>query len=114
PKLVDVVPAEGFDADELLRLAASLEQASEHPLAAAIVAGARDREIPLSPVSDFRSVTGGGVLGRVEGRKVLIGKPKFLSDEGITHLESVTAAAPTLQEEGKTAMFVAIDGQPAG
>jgi Cu+-exporting ATPase len=114
PKLVDVLTTGGFDAKEFLRLAASLEQNSEHPLAAAIVQGSKDQSLTLEAVKDFRSVTAGGVAGSVAGRAVMIGKPDFLRNEKITGLESLEASAMKLQEEGKTAMFVAIDGNPAG
>jgi Cu+-exporting ATPase len=114
PKLVDVLPAGGFDTKEFLRLAASLEQNSEHPLAAAIVIGAKEQSLPLEAVKDFRSVTAGGVVGNVSGRAVMIGKPDFLRNERITGLESLEASAAKLQEEGKTVMFVAINGKPAG
>ncbi len=114
PKLVDVLPAEGFATKDFLGLAASLEQASEHPLAAAIVQGAKDQGIALEPVKDFRSVTAGGVAGAVAGRAVMVGKPDFLRDEKISGLEPFEALAVKLQEDGKTAMFVAIDGKPAG
>ncbi len=114
PKLMDVLPADGFDAKEFLRLAASLEQNSEHPLAAAIVAGAKDQSIALESVKGFRSVTAGGVVGNVAGRVVMIGKPDFLRNEKITGLELLEASAVKLQEAGKTAVFVAIDGKPAG
>ncbi|MHB1399566.1 MAG: heavy metal translocating P-type ATPase [Trichloromonadaceae bacterium] len=114
PKLMDILPSDGFDAQELLRLAASLERSSEHPLAAAIVQGAKDQDIAFEEVKDFRSVTAGGVLGIVAGRAVMIGKPDFLRNEKVTGLESLEASAVQLQEAGKTAMFVAIDGKPAG
>jgi Cu+-exporting ATPase len=114
PKLMDVLPADGLDARDFLLLTASLEQGSEHPLAAAIVQGAKDRGIALEPVKDFRSVTAGGVVGTVGGRQVMIGKPDFLRNENIPDLESLTASAVKLQETGKTAMFVAIDGKAAG
>ena len=114
PKLMDVLPAGGFDAKEILRLAASLEQNSEHPLAAAIVQGAKQQGIALRDVTEFRSVTAGGVLGNIGGCHVMIGKPNFLRNEKITGLEPLEAMAMKLQEEGKTAMFVAIDGRPAG
>ena len=114
PKLIDVLPAGGFDAKEFLRLAASLEQNSEHPLAAAIVQGAKEQGIAFESVKDFRSVTAGGVVGFVAGRAVMIGKPNFLRNEKITGLEPLEASAAKLQEEGKTAVFVAIDGKPAG
>jgi Cu+-exporting ATPase len=114
PKLVDVLPFGGFDAKELLRLAASLEQSSEHPLAAAIVRGAKEQSLNIENVTDFRSVTAGGVVGDVAGRIVMVGKPDFLRNEKITGLEPLETTAVKLQEEGKTAMFVAIDGQPVG
>jgi len=114
PKLVDILPTGGFDAKEFLRLAASLEQNSEHPLAAAIVKGAKEQGIVFEAVKDFRSVTAGGVVGAVAGRAVMIGKPGFLRNEKTTGLEPLEASAMKLQEEGKTAMFVAIDGKPAG
>ncbi len=114
PKLTDVLPAEGFDAKDLLHFAASLEQNSEHPLAAAIVLGAKEQGVGLEAVQDFRSVTAGGVVGTVGGRVAMIGKPDFLRDEGINDLASLEASAVNLQEDGKTVMFVAIDGKPAG
>lgn len=114
PQLMDVLPADGFDAAEFLRLAASLERNSEHPLAAAIVRGAKKQNIELAEVQDFRSVTAGGVAGTIAGRTVHIGKADFLRSEKIAPLEPLEAAAVTLQQDGKTAMFVAIDGRPAG
>ena len=114
PSLIDILPSGGFEAKELLHLAASLEQNSEHPLAAAIVQGAKEKGIDLAAVKDFRSVTAGGVVGTVADRSVMIGKPDFLRGEKISDLEPLEALAIKLQEEGKTAMFVAIDGKPAG
>ncbi len=114
PKLVDILPNAGFDPKDFLRLTASLERNSEHPLGSAIVQGAKDQGISLDPVKDFRSVTGGGVLGAVGGRTVIVGKPALLRNEKVNGLEALEASALKLQEEGKTAMFVAIDGKPAG
>ena len=114
PKLADVLPQAGFDGKEFLRLVASLEQSSEHPLASAVGRGAKERGIALDAVKDFRSVTGGGVSGSIGGHMVLIGKPDFLRNEKAAELEPLEAAAMRLQEEGKTAIFVAIDGKPAG
>jgi Cu+-exporting ATPase len=114
PALADVLPVPGFDASELLRLAGSLERSSEHPLAAAIVKGAEARGVVFAAVKDFRSVTGGGVAGGVDGRAVLIGKPAFLRGEDVGGLEPLEAMAVKLQEEGKTAVFVAVGGSPAG
>jgi Cu+-exporting ATPase len=111
---MDVLPSDGFDLKELLRLVASLEQNSEHPLAAAIVRGAKEKSLTLDDVKDFRSVTAGGVVGTVAGRAVMVGKPDFLRNEKITGLEPLVASAVKLQEDGKTAMFVAVDGKPAG
>ena len=114
PKLVDILPTGGFDAKEFLRLAASLEQNSEHPLAAAIVRGAKEQGLALEAAKDFRSVTAGGVAGSIRGRMVIVGKPDFLRSEKIIGLEPLEASAMKLQEDGKTAMFVAIDGKPGG
>jgi Cu+-exporting ATPase len=114
PKLMDVLPIGGFDKKEFLRLAASLEQSSEHPLGAAIVQGAKKQGIVLDAVKEFRSVTAGGVAGVIAGRPVTIGKPEFLRNEKITGLEPLEASAVKLQEEGKTAVFVAIDGKATG
>ena len=113
PKLVDVLPT-GIDEKEFLKLAASLEQGSEHPLASAIVKGAKEQGVGLEAIGDFRSVTAGGVVGTVAGRGVMVGKPGFLRSEKVTGLEALEASATKLQEEGKTVMFVAIDGRPAG
>ncbi|MEO7998121.1 MAG: heavy metal translocating P-type ATPase, partial [Gemmatimonadaceae bacterium] len=114
PKLMDVSPADGLELKEFLGLVASLEQNSEHPLAAAIVQGGKDREVSFATVNDFRSVTGGGVAGVVSGRRVMIGKPDFLRDEGVTGIEALEATSVKLQESAQTVMFVAIDGKPAG
>ncbi len=114
PKLMDVLPTLDIDAKDLLHLAASLERNSEHPLATAIVQGAKDQSITLDDVKNFRSVTAGGVAGTVEGRAVLVGKSDFLRKENIAGLEALEAVAIKLQEGGKTAVFVAVNGKPAG
>ncbi len=114
PRLMDYQATGGFDRNELLRLAASLEQSSEHPLAAAIVNGAKAQNLALEPVTDFRSVTGGGVFGRIAGKAVLVGKANFLRAEGVAGLEALEAAASPLQQAGQTVMFVALDGKAAG
>jgi Cu+-exporting ATPase len=114
PALVEIHAASGFKDDELLRLTASLESQSEHPLAAAIVAGAKHHSLKLVAIDDFASITGGGVTGLCEGRRVLIGKAALLNAKGITGLDSLIATAATLQSEGQTAIFVAIDGAAAG
>lgn len=114
PSLIDVLPIAGVDAKEFLRLVGSLEQSSEHPLAAAIVQGAKEQKVVFDTVIDFRSVTGRGVAGFVAGRSVILGKPDFLKNEKIADLEPLETSAMKLQEDGKTVMFVAIDGKPAG
>jgi len=93
PKLVDVLPVDGFDAKDFLRLAASLEQNSEHPLAGAIVQGAKEQGIVFEAVKDFRSVTAGGVIGTIANRAVMIGKPDFLRTQKVTGLEALEASA---------------------
>jgi Cu+-exporting ATPase len=112
PQLVTVEPAASGNEPELLALAASLEQASEHPLAAAIVAGARERQVPLVPVSDFRSETGKGVVGRVAGREVALGNAALMRDLGMDLVDA--SRAETLRAEGQTVMFVAIDRRYVG
>jgi Cu+-exporting ATPase len=113
PSLTDVVPVGGQDETELLRLVASAEVDSEHPLAAAIVAGARDRSLDLARVTTFDSVTGKGVRATVEGRELLIGNTRLLSDAGIATAE-LEQRADELADDGKTPMYVAIDGRAAG
>ena len=114
PRLTQILPLNGLSEDELLVLAASVEQNSEHPLATAIVHGAKERNLKLEGVADFTSITGGGVVGRIGGREIAVGKLNFLHERGVSDLGGVEAKATTLQEEGQTAMFVAINGQAAG
>ena len=111
PTLVTVEPAGVTDAAELLRLAASLERGSEHPLAAAIVSGAEKRGVELVAATDFASVSGKGVQGRVDGRRVALGNAAMM--EGID-LGDAAARAEALGAEGQTVMFVAVDGVFAG
>ena len=113
PKLVSVQPATGFDESRLLRLAASLERASEHPLATAIVAGAEARNIQLSSAEAFESVTGKGVKARVEGVVVLLGNRKLMEDAQI-NVEPLAEAAESGRADGQTVMFVAVEGKAAG
>jgi P-type Cu+ transporter len=113
PKLTDVVAVEPNDERELLRLAASLERGSEHPLAAAIVAGAGDRNIELSEPENFDSHTGKGVSGRVDGKKILLGNAKLLEDFEVD-AAPLEKDAKRLRAEGRTAMFVSVDGKAAG
>ncbi len=113
PRLVTVEPAEGMDEQRLVRLAASLERASEHPLAAAIVAGAGDRGVELAAVEGFESITGKGVRGHVDGAEVVLGTKKLLDDLGVDP-GPLGKRAEDLRAEGQTVMLVAVDGRPAG
>jgi Cu+-exporting ATPase len=113
PKLTDVVPAAGFDETELLKLAATLEKGSEHPLAAAIVEGAEAREVKLSTTTDFNSITGKGVSGTVDGRNILLGNRKLLDDFSVDPGE-LADQAENMRKEGETVMFVAVDNIIAG
>jgi Cu+-exporting ATPase len=113
PKLVAVEPAQDFAEDEVLRLAASLERGSEHPLAAAIVEGVEERGLKLPASSGFQSLTGKGVTGSVEGKKVALGNQALLSELGVDAV-SLTASADQHRSEGRGVMFVAIDGRLAG
>ncbi|MCB9730941.1 MAG: heavy metal translocating P-type ATPase [Deltaproteobacteria bacterium] len=113
PKLVGVVVGAGLEESELLRLVASLERGSEHPLASAIVDGAAARGVELTEVTAFESMTGKGVRGEVDGRTVALGNAALLQSLNIDPSEFV-ARAEQLRTEGQTAMFVAVDGQAAG
>ena len=114
PKLTDVHAVDGTAEEDLLRLAGAVEAASEHPLARAIVEGAREQGIDLPPVSDFQSVTGGGVRGDVDGQTILIGKLELLDEHEVEELESLRTTADQLRSDGKTAMFVAANGRALG
>ncbi len=114
PTVTEIVAEEGLDRDELLRLAASVEQNSEHPLATALVKAAEDKALQLAKVSDFDSTTGGGVAAKVDGKTVLVGKPAFLKDADVTNLDDLRERADELQGKGHTVIFAAIDGRVAG
>jgi Cu+-exporting ATPase len=113
PKLVTVLWQEGGDERTILRLAASLERGSEHPLAAAIVAGAKERGVELTDAEGFKSVTGKGVTGRVDGHEVVMGNRSLLDELGM-ELDDLGKEAETLRTKGQTVMFVAVDGKAAG
>jgi Cu+-exporting ATPase len=113
PALTDVIPANGFDPELLVALAAAAEADSEHPLAAAIVTGAKDRAIEVPRASWFESVTGQGVRATVDNHEVLIGNARLLEASGIDPTALVDSAE-ALALDGKTAMLVAVDGKPAG
>jgi len=113
PELVAVFPEAGMDEARLLRLAASLEQGSEHPLAEAIVAGAESHGVVLSPVEGFEAVTGMGVKGRVEGQIVALGNAKLLAELGLSGGRA-NEKANQRRDQGETVMFVAVEGRLAG
>ncbi len=113
PVLTELAPAEGFDEPNLLQLTASLEKASEHPLAAAILAAAQEKKVELLPVDGFQSVTGKGVTGTIQGKKIAIGNVALMSDLGAS-TDGLKEKAEALQAEGQTVMYVASDGRFAG
>ncbi|MBI1338083.1 MAG: heavy metal translocating P-type ATPase [Phycisphaera sp.] len=113
PKLVSIEPVGELDEAELLHLAASLERGSEHPLAEAIVRGAKERGVDLSDAKDFESVTGKGVQGKVDGRTVALGNRAMMEQQNVA-TDDLADRAESSRSEGQTVMFVAIDGKPAG
>jgi Cu+-exporting ATPase len=113
PKLIETVPSGGLDEKELLRIASGIEMGSEHPLAAAIVAGAKDKGISPAKVESFESLTGRGVTGVIEGRKIALGNRALLDKLGIDPGE-LSAKAESMRQDGQTVMFVAADGKAAG
>jgi len=113
PRLASVLSAPGFEDNELLSLAASVEQGSEHPLAEAIVAGAKERRTVLAGATDFRSLTGKGVRGSVGGRRVTLGNERLLEEMGVDG-NGLAAEAYARRDDGETVMFVVVDGTVAG
>jgi Cu+-exporting ATPase len=113
PALTDVVAASGFDESTVLRLAASLERGSEHPLGEAIVQGAEARQITLAAAAEFSAIPGNGVSGKVDGRMVLLGNAKLMRDRNVD-IGGLTQNWERLAEGGKTPMYVAVDGKAAG
>jgi Cu+-exporting ATPase len=113
PKVVAVVAAKDSNETEVLRVAASVERASEHPLAAAIVTAAAERGVALAEVTNFDSPTGKGVVGTVNGRKVALGSNRFLVERGV-EVASLAADADRLRRDGATVIFLAVDGKFAG
>jgi len=113
PKVVHVEPGGGFAADEVLRKLASVERASEHPLAMAIVMDAQERRLELSAVSDFDSPVGKGVVGTVDGQRIVSGSAKFLAEHHID-AASLAASAELQREQAATVIFVGVDGRLAG
>jgi Cu+-exporting ATPase len=112
PRVIGIVPAEGFEEASLLGLAASVERSSEHPLAGAIVASAHDRSLSLQEAADFNSVTGKGVSARVGGRQVAVGNAKLV--ENVRAMETLERRADDYRREGATVMYVTVDRRPAG
>jgi len=113
PALTEVVAAEGFDESSVLQIAASLERGSEHPLAEAIVSAARERDLEMRDIEDFDSVTGQGVTGDLEGRRVALGNAALMKAEGVD-VDALAERAEELRGQGRTAMFLALDGKAAG
>ena len=113
PSVTRIVPAANHDPNELLRLAAAVEQASEHPLARAIVASAEAQDMRIPAVSDFVSPTGKGAQGIVEGKRILLGNARFLEGEGVD-VAPLMDEAEALRSDGATGIFMAIDGEVAG
>jgi len=113
PRLTAAIAAEGFNESQLLQLAASLEKASEHPLAAAILAGAKENKIELLAVTDFQSFTGKGVTGQLQSKRVGIGNAALMADLGASY-DVLNDKSSALQKEGQTVMFIASDGKFAG
>ena len=113
PKVTTIVPAAGLSESEILPLAASLERSSEHPLAAAIVSAARNRDASIQEPTDFASVTGKGVTGKIGARSVALGNAKLMADLGIA-FGDLENKADELRSDGATALFLAIDGRPGG
>lgn len=113
PKLQSVMAQGNFSQEDILHLVASLEQGSEHPLASAIVNGAKERGIDLSQIKDFKSITGKGVTGSIEGKNVILGNKSLFEQENIP-LTGLIEKADELRKNGETVMFIAVDNQPAG
>ena len=113
PKVVAVRPAPGFDETKVLQLAASVERGSEHPLAAAIVAAAAERNLELSPVRDFDSPVGKGVIGVIEDKRLVLGNARFLAELNID-TSALSSEAERLRGDGATVIFLAVNGKPAG
>ena len=113
PRLVSATALDGFTDADVLRLSASLERGSEHPLAAAIVASAEERMLAFANVEGFRSVTGQGVTGRIEGHAVALGNEQMMRELGVG-IDAISADADAQRKDGHTVMFVAIESRPAG
>jgi Cu+-exporting ATPase len=113
PKVVALVPTQGLDENEVLRLAASVERASEHPLARAIVDAAVERSIAITEATDFDSPTGRGVVGIVTGRRIVLGNARFLDEIGVS-VTALETEAEHLRQDGATAIYLCVDGKASG
>ena len=114
PRVTAIVPSADVQENDLLRFAAAVEQASEHPLARAVLEAARERNIQPEAVADFNAATGNGVTGKVDGHAVLAGKPGFLAESGVSGVDQLQERAAELESRGNTVVFVAVDGKAAG
>lgn len=114
PQVTAVIAAGGWEEKSLLTVAASIEQSSEHPLARSVVDCAREKGYVPAPVDDFQSVTGGGVKGKINGKEILLGKQKFIEDNGVVLSEELKRKSDELQERAETVIWVAADRQIAG
>ena len=114
PDIVSRVTDKGTSERDLLQITASVEARSEHPLARAIVEAAKNEKISLRQVSDFQSTSGGGVSAQIDGRRVLVGKEKFLADSGVTFSNELKRQAERLQEQAQTTVWIALDGRAVG
>jgi P-type Cu+ transporter len=113
PRLISVIPVQGQDESEVLYLAASLERGSEHPLAAAIVSGAEQRKVKLADAREFRSITGKGVVGSIEGKRVALGNRKLLEELNVAPRD-LWEGSEELRKDGQTVMYVVVEGAVAG
>lgn len=113
PKLITVETVNGFIKEDVLCFAASLENASEHPLASAIVKGTEEQDLTLMPVTNFQSLTGLGVTGQVKGQNIAIGNVQLMTESGVT-MDQLAGSVETLRKQGQTVMMIAIDGKAAG
>ena len=114
PRVTKVITAGWISEDDLLAAAATAEQQSEHPLASAVLAAAKDASLPLEKLTSFSSTTGGGVIATAAPGKILVGQPAFLRENGISGLDALEEKAQALQDEGQTVIFVAINDRAAG
>jgi P-type Cu+ transporter len=114
PRVTSFIPSGDLDEKQLLALAASLEQSSEHPIARAIVGEANEKKVKLEAIDDFESTTGGGVSGKIDGRRALIGKEKFIKESGVSIPAKLAGRARELQEKAQTVVWVSSNGSVAG